>query len=152
MLTFLFLAGSGWDYYRAYAVNPDQNLYYTVMNRTREFGPNGGGDINDAKHWQRRVYSGIVCLFSGEHVLRLSDSATQVNLTTLLPQDLGMAAAYEAYRMWKYHRAPLFDPLTSTGMGGSMERVREALVGLAIGEGMSTLPIPLSLCCRSHCA
>ncbi|KIP10910.1 hypothetical protein PHLGIDRAFT_125231 [Phlebiopsis gigantea 11061_1 CR5-6] len=109
---------SGWDYYNANAVNPDQNLYYTVMNRTRDFGPNGGGDMQEARHWQRRVYSGIV------------------NLSTLLPQEIGMAAAYEAYRMWKYHRGPLFDPLISPGMNGppGMERVREALVGLAIAE------------------
>ena len=53
-------SGSGWDYYNAYAANPDQNLYYTVMNRTRDFGPNGGGDMREARQWQRRVYGGIV--------------------------------------------------------------------------------------------
>ena len=52
-----------------------------------------------------------------------------------LPQDLGVAAAYEAYRMWKYHRADLFDPLYSTGGSNAVERVREGLVGLALGEG-----------------
>lgn len=52
--------GSGWDYYRAQAMNPDQNLYYTVMNRTRDFGPGGGAGMREARHWQRRVYSGLV--------------------------------------------------------------------------------------------
>ena len=48
----------------------------------------------------------------------------------MLPAEIGAAAAYEAYRMWKHHRGPLFDPL-----GGVLERERDALVGLAIGEG-----------------
>lgn len=58
-----FSPGSGWDFYRAHAVNPDQNLYYTVMNRTREFGPNGGAGPSEARLWQRRVYSGLVRSF-----------------------------------------------------------------------------------------
>lgn len=107
---------SGWDYYRAHAVNPDQNLYYTVMNRTRDLGPQGGADVNEARLWQRRVYSGLV------------------DLSQLLPQDIGMAAAYEAYRMWKHQRSVLFDPLLSSGGAGAIERVREGLVGLAIAE------------------
>lgn len=63
----------------------------------------------------------------------------QVDLTQLLPQDIGIAAAYEAYRMWKHHRSTLFDPLM-TGGTGNVERVREAIVGLAIAEGSSTSP------------
>jgi hypothetical protein len=46
-----------------------------------------------------------------------------------------MAAAYEAYRMWKYHRSTMFDPLYSAGGNGAVERVREGLVGIAIAEG-----------------
>lgn len=107
---------SGWDYYRAQAMNPDQNLYYTVMNRTRDFGPGGGAGMREARHWQRRVYSGLV------------------NLSQLLPADIGMAAAYEAYRMWKHHHGVLFDPLLTAAGPGAMEREREAMVGLAIGE------------------
>ena len=60
----------------------------------------------------------------------------QVDLVQCLPQDIGMAAAYEAYRMWKYNRSALFDPLQSVGGSGATERVREALVGLAIAEGI----------------
>ncbi|EKM54450.1 uncharacterized protein PHACADRAFT_258301 [Phanerochaete carnosa HHB-10118-sp] len=107
---------SGWDYYRAYAINPDQNLYYTVMNRTRDFGSTGGAGTNEARLWQRRIYSGLV------------------DFSQLLPHDIGMAAAYEAYRMWKYHRRVLFDPLLSSGATGAIERAREGLVGLAIAE------------------
>lgn len=107
------------------------------MNRTRDFGPNGGSDMSEAKHWQRRIYSGLVCIILGSISSFPSNLFPQVNLATLLPQDIGKGAAYEAYRMWKYYRAPLFDPLASSGMSGSLERVREALVGLAIGEGAS---------------
>ncbi|KAF7792363.1 hypothetical protein EIP86_003399 [Pleurotus ostreatoroseus] len=83
------------------------------MNRTRDMGYNGGYDIRDAKVWQRRV------LFVDE----------QVNLAEVLPGEIGAAAAYEAYRMWKHHRGLLFEPL-----GGATEREREALIGLATAE------------------
>ena len=48
----------------------------------------------------------------------------------MLPAEVGAAAAYEAYRMWKHHRGALFAPL-----GGLSDRERDALIGLAIGEG-----------------
>ena len=67
---------------------------------------------------------------------------SKVDLSQLLPQDIGMAAAYEAYRMWKHHRGVLFDPLLSGGTVGAIERVREGLVGLAIGEGSYFLSPP----------
>lgn len=54
----------------------------------------------------------------------------QVNLTQLLPADIGVAAAYEAYRYWKHHNRTLFGPL-----GGTADREREGLVGLALAEG-----------------
>ena len=50
----------------------------------------------------------------------------------MLPAEIGAAAAYEAYRLWKHHRGVLFDPL-----GGVMEREREGLIGLAVAEGAS---------------
>lgn len=134
--------GSGWDYYRAHAINPDQNLYYTVMNRTRDFGPSGGGGISEARIWQRQIYSGIVRqpMHSSGNLL----TESKVNLSQLLPHDIGMGAAYEAYRMWKHHRPTLFDPLLSSGAIGSLERVREGLVGLAIAEGARFPSSPLA--------
>lgn len=60
----------------------------------------------------------------------------QVNLAEILPGDIGAAAAYEAYRMWKHHRRQLFDPL-----GGASEREREALIGLATAEGRVDIAI-----------
>ena len=56
-----------------------------------------------------------------------------MNLTQLLPADIGFAAAYEAYRYWKHHNRMLFEPLA-----GVIEREREALVGLAIAEGKNS--------------
>lgn len=47
--------------------------------------------------------------------------------------DIGSAAAYEAYRMWRHHHGTLFGPL-----GGERERERECLVGLATAEGTFT--------------
>lgn len=37
--------------------------------------------------------------------------------------------------MWKHHHGVLFDPLLTAAGPGAMEREREAMVGLAIGEG-----------------
>ena len=51
-----------------------------------------------------------------------------------MPGEIGSAAAYEAYRTWKYHGA-LLQPL-----GGQSEREREALIGLALAESQSTSP------------
>lgn len=47
----------------------------------------------------------------------------------VLPNEIGSAAAYEAYRSWKHH-AMLYQPL-----GGDSTREREGLVGLAVAEG-----------------
>ena len=102
------------------------------MDRVRAIGPNGGYDMSDAKAWQRRVYSGIVGLTPTLCSESIAHSCDQVNLAEMLPPEIGAAAAYEAYRMWKHHRGILFDPL-----GGSVDRERDGLIGLAIGEGMT---------------
>lgn len=48
----------------------------------------------------------------------------------LLPDDIGAAAAYEAYRTWK-HNSFLHEPLSA-----DREQQREGLVGMAIAEGV----------------
>lgn len=58
----------------------------------------------------------------------------QVNLAQVLPADIGAAAAYEAYRIFKYRRERVFDPL-----GQDVERQREALIAMAVAEGASSL-------------
>lgn len=48
------------------------------------------------------------------------------------PEEMGHAAAYEAYRTW-IHNKYIYEPI-----GGDIERQREALTGLAIAEGEYT--------------
>lgn len=58
----------------------------------------------------------------------------QIDITTLLPRDLGAAAGYEALRMFNYHRTIYRQPLMD-----DREREEEALAGLAIAECALTL-------------
>lgn len=53
-----------------------------------------------------------------------------MDITQLLPAELGAAAGYEAFRLWEHHNSVYRSPLMD-----DREREREALVGLAIGEG-----------------
>jgi len=46
------------------------------------------------------------------------------------PTEIGHAAAYEAYRTWT-HNSSIHEPLSS-----DFERQREALIGLAVAEGV----------------
>ena len=48
----------------------------------------------------------------------------------MLPSDIGAAAAYESWRNWKHHYSIYGQPLSD-----DRERQREALIGLAVGEG-----------------
>ncbi|KAK0225712.1 hypothetical protein IW262DRAFT_706270 [Armillaria fumosa] len=109
----------GMDYYRAHALNQaDPLLFDNAWNRVREFGPNSGGlgvGINEARHWHSRAYGGL-----GE-------------LNQMLPQEIGHAAAYEAYRTW-IHNSSIYEPLS-----GDFERQREALIGLAVAESSRLL-------------
>ncbi|TFY61779.1 hypothetical protein EVJ58_g4292 [Rhodofomes roseus] len=95
------------DYYRAHAAYDDPGLFQSVMGR---LAVAIGSGFHEARHWHRRVYSG------------------QVNLGTVLPTELGSAAAYEAYRYWKYHH-PLYELLD-----GDRERERDAMMGMAVAE------------------
>jgi hypothetical protein len=65
----------------------------------------------------------------------------------MLPSEIGHAAAYEAYRTWTHH-SPMYEPLS-----GDMERQREALVGLAVAEGVllsaRTSPMCLTIDCSN---
>ncbi|KDQ57015.1 hypothetical protein JAAARDRAFT_194199 [Jaapia argillacea MUCL 33604] len=101
----------GLDYYRAHAQDgSDPFFFHYALERC--FGqPNSTGvPLLDARRYHRMIYGGLV------------------PLSTALPSEYGHAAAYEAYRMWKYNSA-LSEPV-----GGDYERQREAIVGLAIAE------------------
>ncbi|KZT65968.1 hypothetical protein DAEQUDRAFT_768455 [Daedalea quercina L-15889] len=98
---------SGMDYYRAHAAHDDPGLFQSVMGR---LSVAMGLGFHEARHWHRRVYGGLV------------------NIAQVLPSELGSAAAYEAYRYWKYHH-PLYEPLA-----GDRERERDAMIGMAVAE------------------
>ncbi|KAI1796378.1 hypothetical protein LXA43DRAFT_616849 [Ganoderma leucocontextum] len=99
----------GYDFYNAHAASPDPGLFDSIMGRLRDVLGLGIGH-SDARHWHKKVYSGMV------------------SLTQLLPADIGAAAAYEAYRTWKYNSF-LYEPLSA-----DRERQREGLIGMAIAE------------------
>ncbi|ELU36941.1 hypothetical protein AG1IA_09029 [Rhizoctonia solani AG-1 IA] len=70
----------------------------------------------DAQTWHQRVYSGLV------------------DVATMTPAEIGAAAGYEAWRFWEHHRGIYRQPLMD-----DHERETEALVGLAVGEGVYKL-------------
>ncbi|KDQ21954.1 hypothetical protein BOTBODRAFT_169123 [Botryobasidium botryosum FD-172 SS1] len=123
---------TGSDYYRAHAYGgsyddldarrsmmrgggspgpADNNIFDWVWGRVKSIVGGGGVSRDEARHWHKRVYGGMV------------------DITQLLPTELGAAAGYEAVRLWEHHHAVYRSPLMD-----DREREREALVGLAIGE------------------
>ena len=54
----------------------------------------------------------------------------QNEISIMQPNELGHAAAYEAYRTW-IHNSSMYEPLS-----GDIERQREGLTGLAVAEGL----------------
>ncbi|ESK92952.1 hypothetical protein Moror_9025 [Moniliophthora roreri MCA 2997] len=111
----------GIDFYRAHAPSPDLSLYDHAWNRVRDirdYRPSGsfGVGIHEARHWHQRAYGGLG------------------HLAQMLPNQIGHAAAYEAYRSWIHHRSTLYEPLS-----GDVERQREGLIGLAVAEATKLL-------------
>ncbi|KAF8813651.1 hypothetical protein BYT27DRAFT_7180403 [Phlegmacium glaucopus] len=109
----------GTDFYRAHASTSDPYLFDHAWNRVREYGgaPAGGMGVglHEARLWHRRAYAGL-------HEISL-----------LQPNEIGHAAAYEAYRTW-IHNSSIYEPLS-----GDIERQREALTGLAVAEASRLL-------------
>ncbi|KAH9983630.1 hypothetical protein BJV74DRAFT_849762 [Russula compacta] len=99
---------TGQDFYSAHAMGYDPYLYQNTISRLSS--GSGGFGKEDARIWHRRAYAGL-----GE-------------ITRMLPQEIGAAAAYEAYRQVKYG-TNVYDFLYS-----DYERQREALRGLSIAE------------------
>ena len=65
-------------------------------------------------------------------MLTMTRPSLQMPLTQLLPEDIGAAAAYEAYRTWKYNSF-LHEPLSA-----ERDAQREGLIGMAVAESWST--------------
>ncbi|KAH9961504.1 hypothetical protein BC827DRAFT_1202454 [Russula dissimulans] len=101
---------TGQDFYSAHAMGYDPYVYQNTMSRLSSGG--GGFGRHEAKSWHRRAYAGL-----GE-------------ITRMMPQEIGAAAAYEAYRQVKYGtNAYEF-------LYGDYELQRDALTGLAIAEAV----------------
>ncbi|RPD63804.1 hypothetical protein L227DRAFT_598872 [Lentinus tigrinus ALCF2SS1-6] len=98
-----------WRGGNAHATNLHPGLFDTVMTRIRN-GLRLGISHWEARGWHKNVYSGLV------------------PLTQLLPEDIGAAAAYEAYRTWK-HNSFLYEPLSA-----ERDAQRKDLIGMAVAE------------------
>jgi len=99
---------TGQDFYSAHALGGDPSFYQNTISR---FSSGGGGfGKHDAKMLHGRAYGGL-----GE-------------ITHMQPQEVGAAAAYEAYRQVKYGSSMY------QFLHGDYERQRDALRGLAIAE------------------
>ncbi|KZT11620.1 uncharacterized protein LAESUDRAFT_809511 [Laetiporus sulphureus 93-53] len=98
----------GIDYFRAHACHRDPAFYHSIIGR---MSAAIGVGFNEARYWHHRIYGGLV------------------NLAQVPPADVGAAAAYEAYRIYKHRRSVFFHPL-----GRDIERHREMLIAMAIAE------------------
>jgi hypothetical protein len=108
-----------------------RSLFNHAFNRIHEytggsFGPGVG--MHEARHWHRRAYGGLVSVSILDQ-LPSSTYGLQGEINHMLPEEVGHAAAYEAYRTWIHHSS-IYEPL-----GGDIERQRDGLIGLAIAEG-----------------
>ncbi|CAE6469822.1 unnamed protein product [Rhizoctonia solani] len=101
----------GSDYYRAhYGSSHDPSLFDSVLGRVRSHF-RSPISRREAQSWHQRVYSGLV------------------DVSTMMPSEIGAAAGYEAWRFWEHHRGIYRQPLMD-----DRERESEALIGLAVGE------------------
>jgi len=102
---------NGYDYYSAHADAQDNTLFDYVWSKLRSAVTGGSVGRGEAEHWHRRVYGGLV------------------QVSGLLPREIGAAAGWETMRLWQSHGSIYRSPLS-----GEREREREAIVGLAIAE------------------
>ncbi|KAF9505211.1 hypothetical protein BS47DRAFT_563721 [Hydnum rufescens UP504] len=91
--------------------NSDVNMFDYVWSRLKGLVGAQAARTSEARHWHSRVYGGYV------------------DITTLLPGDLGAAAGYETFRLFNYHKSVYRQPLMD-----DWDREEEALAGLAIAE------------------
>jgi len=99
----------GSDYYRAHAGNADPAWYNHAWRHLRENRGYLGVGMHEARRYHRQAYG-------------------STRMSSMLPEEIGHAAAYEAYRTWM-HNSYMYEPL-----GGDRERQREGLIGLAAAE------------------
>jgi len=99
--------------YAVQPMRPTSSLFHNAWNTVRHRGDYPGVGMHESRYWHNRAYGGY------------SD------LNSLLPEEIGHAAAYEAYRHFLHYNGTLYGPL-----GTDPESQREAFVGWTIGEGI----------------
>ncbi|KZO92592.1 hypothetical protein CALVIDRAFT_540859 [Calocera viscosa TUFC12733] len=115
--TVSYVPQAGWtsrDFYNAHSSwalggNADSTVFDFVWSKVKNMVGVAGMGREEARFWHRQVYSGMV------------------NLNTVLPSDLGGAAAFEALRFFEhqhFYNQSSYD----------IDREREAVMGLAIAE------------------
>jgi hypothetical protein len=108
----------------AHSAPANSSLYNNAWSTVRHRGDyRPGVGMNESRYWHNRVYSGY------------SD------INSMLPEEIGHAAAYEGYRHFLHFSGTLYGPL-----GSDPEAQREAFVGWTIGEGIIFVITNLILC------
>lgn len=109
-------------------------MYDYAWNKMRNYAGNAIGQ-DEASVYHRRAYGGFVS--TPFYIFHLSSSypCIQGDLQRMNSTEVGAAAAYEAWRNWKAHYGIYGQPIS-----GDRERQREALIGLAVGEGKIPSP------------
>ncbi|TFK50085.1 hypothetical protein OE88DRAFT_1736366 [Heliocybe sulcata] len=100
----------GWDFFRAHSAIRDRGIFENALDRVKNYEGAAGVGIYEARRFHRLVYGGLV------------------DITTAPPSEIGHAAAYEAFRIWRHHGS-ICAPL-----GGDIERQRECMMALATAE------------------
>jgi len=111
-----YMPQAGWgsrDFYNAHASwssgSADSSVYDYVWSKMKGMVGISGMGREEAQFWHRQIYSGLV------------------NLNTVLPSDIGGAAAQEALRFFEHQNF-------NSHFSYDTEREREAVMGLAIAE------------------
>ena len=105
----------GYDFLRAHSnMTPDPALWQRALGRISSGAPLDplGVGLNNARLYHHRLFGGLASMID------------------MLPQEIGHAAAYEAFRIW-IHNSQLYEPLSADPL-----QQREALIGLAVAEAM----------------
>ncbi|KZT29909.1 hypothetical protein NEOLEDRAFT_1238635 [Neolentinus lepideus HHB14362 ss-1] len=100
----------GWDFFRSHAVTRDRAILESALDRVRNYEGAAGVGIDEARRFHRMIYGGLV------------------DITTAHASEIGHAAAYEAFRIWRHHS------FVCSPLGGDLERQRECMMALAIAE------------------
>jgi hypothetical protein len=92
-----------------------------------------GVGIHDACRLYKRIYGGLVSSYQFMIEPHVLICLTQMDPGDVYPNELGYAAAFEAYRSWKFHG------LTYGMREGSLAQQHEVLVALAVAQSTRSI-------------